>query len=160
MKNIGNTIHGEHNTLLYKKWKSMRGRVLNHKHYLANKIECCEEWNSYVLFRDWSLNNGYKDGLSLDRIDTYKGYSPDNCRWVTRTTQSENIRIRKDNTTGYSGVSLDKISGKYKVQIQVDGKKIYLGRFLTAIEGAIAFDRYVKENNTKHTLNFGGHYDS
>ena len=53
----------------------------------------CSEWlSSYDVFYDWAINNGYYEGLSIDRIDNNKGYSPDNCRWVDQKTQSDNTR--------------------------------------------------------------------
>lgn len=155
----GNIKHGEHGTVLYNKWKSMRGRVSTHPHYIKNKLSCSKEWDSFLVFKKWSLSNGYKEDLSLDRIDTYKGYSASNCRWVSKRVQSENIRKRKDNTSGYSGVSLDKRNNKYKIQIQVNGEKIYIGRADTAIEGALMFDDYIIKNNTNHRLNFGLHHE-
>ena len=146
--------HGEHGTSLYKKWKSMRGRVASHSHYIAHNIKCCSEWDNYVVFKEWAVANGYDDSLSLDRKDTFGNYTPYNCRWVSKTVQSENAQKRKDNSSGYRGVSFDKESKKYKVQIQVNKKKVYLGRYETAIEGAIAFDTYVKAIGTDHALNF------
>lgn len=60
--------------------------------YGAKGITVCEEWrNSWHTFRDWALSNGYEDHLTIDRIDGTKGYSPDNCRWLTQKEQVNNI---------------------------------------------------------------------
>lgn len=51
----------------------------------------CEEWNeSYDAFRNWAYENGYEDGLTIDRIDVNRGYEPDNCRFVDMKTQCNN----------------------------------------------------------------------
>ncbi len=61
--------------------------------YGARGITVCEEWrNSSKIFLEWALNNGWSMGLELDRRNNNKGYSPDNCRWVTRLINSNNKR--------------------------------------------------------------------
>lgn len=60
-------------------------------HYGAKGIEVCAEWKGSVdAFVKWALKSGYAPGLSLDRIDPTKGYSPDNCRYVDTKTNSNN----------------------------------------------------------------------
>lgn len=92
------TKHGETNTKLHHIWETMRKRCrgldAHHKKYYKDRgITVCDAWNDYVTFRDWALNNGYKEGLEIDRIDNDKGYFPENCRWVTR---ERNIRNRSN----------------------------------------------------------------
>lgn len=95
--------HGFSNTRLYRVYKGMKSRCNNtnnpsFKSYGARGIRLCPEWNNdFLVFRSWALANGYQediDGLhcSIDRIDPNKGYSPDNCRWVTKETQANNTR--------------------------------------------------------------------
>ena len=65
-----------------------------YRKYFGCGIRVCDEWmGDYQKFEDWSLSNGYADGLCIDRMDTRKGYSPENCRW---TTLKENARNRID----------------------------------------------------------------
>lgn len=96
------TIHGDSYTRLYRVYSGMlkRCRTPNtheYENYGGRGVTVCEEWQSYEGFRDWAMANGYdpdaKHGkCTLDRIDTNKGYSPDNCRWVSMKTQERNKR--------------------------------------------------------------------
>lgn len=59
--------------------------------YGGRGIKICDEWLSDInCFRRWAVENGYKEGLSIDRIDNDKDYCPDNCRWVTPEEQCNN----------------------------------------------------------------------
>jgi hypothetical protein len=63
------------------------------QHYGGKGIVVCENWlgkYGFNNFRKWAFENGYKDGLSIDRIDNSKPYCPENCRWVTMTVQQNN----------------------------------------------------------------------
>ena len=88
--------HGMAGTKLYKTWHNIRSRCNNPKatkyeNYGGKGISVCREWEeSFERFMDWSLNNGYKEGLTIDRIDGEKGYTPENCRWTTYKVQNNN----------------------------------------------------------------------
>lgn len=103
-----NKTHGESHTKLYYVWQDMRKRCTNPNHhayeyYGGRGITVCDEWlNSYEAFQEWALNNGYEQGLTIDRENNNEGYSPDNCRWVTMLVQSHNQRPRKDMTLSNS----------------------------------------------------------
>lgn len=92
------TKHGLSKTRIYSIFQGMYQRCYdkNNKHfkdYGARGINICDEWLSgFKNFYDWAMNNGYTDQLSIDRIDNNKGYSPNNCRWVTSATQVRNTR--------------------------------------------------------------------
>lgn len=88
--------HGEEPKSLWYKYVNMKTRCTNQNYKLYHRyggrgIKVCEEWaNSYEAFRNWALDNGYEDGLSLDRIDNDGDYCPENCRWSTVIQQANN----------------------------------------------------------------------
>lgn len=98
------TKHGETHSKLYFVWNDMKSRCNDvnsrpYKDYGGRGIAVCNEWmSSYECFRDWALSSGYKNGLTLDRIDVNNGYYPENCRWVTMKTQSNNKRNNRNIT--------------------------------------------------------------
>ena len=94
-----NFKHGEstrkNRSKLYIIWGAMIDRTSNpnrndSEHYYSKGIRVCEEWKDYVNFKEWALNNGYEEGLSIDRIENDKGYNPSNCRWVKLEEQNRN----------------------------------------------------------------------
>lgn len=85
---------------LYNSWTNMKQRCLNPKspkyyRYGGRNIKICEEWLNFANFAEWALSNGWKKGLSIDRIDNNKNYEPSNCRWVTiRENSQKSSRIK------------------------------------------------------------------
>ena len=140
------------NLKIYKVWSSLKDRTLNPKNknynnYGGRGITLCEDWkNNFKAFYYWAISNGYLEGLSIDRIDNNGNYEPSNCRWSTRTIQNRNQRISKYNKSGFKGVSKSKGSNRYRSCIFV-GKRIHLGYFQTAVEGAVVYNNYIIENN-------------
>ena len=96
--------HGDRKTRLYNTLQGMKQRCFNFKNkdyynYGGRGIKVCPEWtdkeNGYINFRNWALNNGYKEELTIDRINNNGNYEPINSRWVTRTENSRNTRTTK-----------------------------------------------------------------
>lgn len=89
--------HGGKGTRLYNIWKNMRQRCNNPKNpdftlYGARGVTVCEEWDDFAVFRDWAESHGYRDELTLDRIEPDGNYEPSNCRWATWREQRLNQR--------------------------------------------------------------------
>ncbi len=82
---------------LYKAWANMKQRCTNpnrhdYKHYGGRGIAICREWLTFQPFKDWAVAAGYAKGLTVERIDNERGYSPDNCELVTIADQQRNQR--------------------------------------------------------------------
>ena len=116
--NIIKVKHRKCNTRLYNIWRDMKWRCNSpkskrHKFYYDKGIKVCQEWQEdFMNFYDWAMANGYKDNLTLDRINDDGNYETKNCRWATITeqnnNQSNNIRI-KYNESEYTLSELSKI---------------------------------------------------
>lgn len=99
--NTGLYQHGLSHTRIHSIWRSIKDRCYNpknrhYKHYGGRGISVCDEWkDNFIPFYNWSLENGYEENLTIDRIDVNAGYYPGNCRWVSVETQANNKRNNK-----------------------------------------------------------------
>ena len=141
MSSKEHTIHGLHGTRIASIHENMKARCNNpnntwYSNYGGRGIKVCDEWSKLEKFAEWAFENGYKDNLTIERVDNNKGYEPDNCTWITKREQDFNKRINKNNKTGYSGIGIrkNKSGERFTARITVDGKSHNLGTFDTFLE--------------------------
>lgn len=108
-------------TRIYSIWYSMKCRCYYEKHpcynnYGGRGITVCDEWRyNSIAFGDWAVANGYRDDLTIDRINVNGNYEPSNCRWATRKEQADN---KREYTIGETG----KRNGRSKALIEINGE--------------------------------------
>ena len=122
---------------------------VNYKYYGGKGVTICDEWLlSFENFFDWAINNGYNENLTIDRIDSEKEYSPDNCKWSTKKEQAYNrsmsVRLTLNGRTMYMT--------EWAEELEID-KKILSWRYNNgwSDEEILTRPRDYKEN--KLTLN-------
>lgn len=153
---IKRSTHGlnNKNSRLHVTWANMKRRCLKPRGAEVHKyagITLCDEWMSFEPFMAWSLENGYADDMTIDRIDSSKGYEPGNCRYVDYSVQSANRRMTVKNKSGYVGVSWDR--GKWIAKVQWRRKQIHLGRFADIMDAVKARNEYLIANDLPHLMN-------
>lgn len=120
--------HGMSNTRLYRIWRNMKSRCHcpnASKYYLygGKGIEVCQEWSeSFINFYQWAMQNGYKENLTIDRINSNKGYFPDNCKWATYKEQNSHLNYNGNNPFNcvfieYNGIKLNLKEWAEKIDI-------------------------------------------
>lgn len=152
-------LHGGAKTKLYRVWCAMKKRCNcpqdpAYSYYGGKGVKVCSEWeNDFSAFREWAYKNGYKDGLSIDRIDVNGNYEPSNCRWVTMKTQANN----QTNTLKIEYRGTVKTLHEWADILGIKAPTLYyrIYKLGWSIERAftenVSFDRYhrrtIKENN-------------
>ena len=129
-----NRVHGLKTHKLFGVHNTMKQRCANpnsqkYKLYGGRGITVCEEWKKFINFYNWAISNGYKEGLSIDRIDNDGDYEPSNCKWETTKVQANNTR--RNRKLEYKGevktlsewsniLKLDYMKLKFKVKGKTD----------------------------------------
>lgn len=127
-----NVVHGQSKTRLHHIWKNMRQRCNNpnnpsYKYYGAKGVKICAEWDSFEVFQEWALKNGYKEDLTIERKNVYGNYEPSNCEWIPFKLQ---LRNRTDTPKlTYKGVTKPVIewAEEYNLDVGLVRRRIRLG---------------------------------
>ena len=96
-KKDGRVSHGMYGTRIYRIWACAKARCNNKNYnefhlYGGRGITFYDEWTQFEGFYEWSIDSGYQENLSIDRIDTDGMYEPNNCKWSTPKEQANNRR--------------------------------------------------------------------
>lgn len=105
--------HGMTGTRLHNIWKGMRQRCNNpnnpaYNNYGGKGVHVCSEWETFLVFKEWAINNGYNSELTIDKIDNDGNYEHINCRWISRSENTSKSMIERD----YSKIDV-KSSGSF-----------------------------------------------
>jgi len=116
-----NKKHGMRNTKFYAAWHSMVNRCKFNNHYIQKKIHVCDRWKDFKNFMDdmypsYLEHKKNHDSTTLDRIDNDGNYSPDNCRWVTKSMQNKNKSDTIKLKVNGKEICLSDIARRYNVK--------------------------------------------
>ena len=90
-----NRTHGQTNTRLYTTWQNMHARCndTEAKNYGGKGVRVCDEWSRFEPFFLWAKQSGYRDDLTIERLDNSLGYFPENCSWASYKDQARHRSI-------------------------------------------------------------------
>lgn len=149
------TTHGKSRTRLYKIFKMMVDRCYNHsssayQHYGGREIKICQEWmDDFMNFYNWAMANGYKENLTIERVNVNGNYCPENCKWITQNEQMRN----RTNThfVKYRGeiMTLSEASRKFNIDRGTIRKyeKIFDGDAEKAIDNILHNSNHIRKIN-------------
>ncbi len=155
------TTHGLRKHPLYSKWNHMIHRCYSGPKtnkqwwdYGGRGIRVCSEWRKNpIAFVEWGESNGYESGMELDREDNDGDYTPTNCRFVTGSVNRINQRrIKKNNTSGFRGVTWHKQNGYWCWNVSYNKKRYSRGKFKTREEAAVSRNTYIEDNGLPSQL--------
>lgn len=157
-----NKTHGMRYSRLYNIWTQMNQRCVNqnlehYSNYGGRGISVCDEWKEFEVFVEWAKRNGYKDGLTIDRIDVDGNYEPGNCKWSTDVEQQRNKRNSRYVTINGETKTVAEWAEISEVPYKTLQRRIYKGckeENLLAPVGTIFDHKYlIKINNVEKTIN-------
>lgn len=142
-------------TRLYKIWVGIKQRCYNpncriYYKYGAKGIIMSNDWLSFENFKAWAEKAGYKENLTIDRIDSNGVYAPENCRWATYEQQNTHLRMLSTNKSGYIGISWSKKEHKWISSISIKNKTVRIGCYNAQKEAAEARNNYIDTHNLPH----------
>lgn len=160
-------VHGKYHKL-HEIYNNMKSRcevpsTNRYERYGGRGIKVCKEWKNFYMFKKWSLENGYKDGLSIERIDVDGNYEPNNCEWIPLKQQHENksntVRINfkgKEMTLNelseLTGISRTTLYGRHKSGLK-DEELLYSTITKVFINGSLkTFSELEKETGINADL--------
>ncbi len=98
--------------------------------------------------------------MTIERIDNDRGYSPDNCKWATRSEQCLNRGENRNNTSGFRGVSFRKSRNAWEARIGHNYKSFNLGLHASKELAALAYNaaaiKYHGANAKLNQISQGG----
>lgn len=152
------TKHGLRRTRIYNIYAAMIDRCTNARHrnyydYGGRGIKICDEWlgeNGFINFYNWTMNNGYTDELTIDRIDVDGNYEPDNCRWIT--IKEQQLNKRNNHLVTINGVTKFAREWCEEYNVKID---TFWGRLYKGIEGEDLLAA-PQHKQTRNTSGFAG----
>jgi len=155
---------------IHKKWTAMKARCNNpnndrYKYYGGKGIKVCKEWNdNFQAFAKWAFENGYEDGLSIDRIDSNKNYCPENCRFIPIQENGGLAHKGQVFTTEQRKSRSMALKGKYINGLNPNAKKvrcIETGVVFNSVKEAslsLGLNKCAVLNSTKRGYRSGGYH--
>lgn len=140
-------------SILYNVWNGMIDRcykkeTISYKNYGARGINICDDWkNDFFIFEKWALENGYKKGLSIERIDVNGNYCPKNCKFIPRFQQNRNKRNNRHFIVDGKDMILIEICEKYNINWSTMCNRLKRG---WDIEKCINTPIDIKSRNKQH----------
>ena len=136
---LRNAKHNKSYTRIYGKYKKMKSRCFDvncerYVNYGGRNITICDEWlgdNGFENFYNWAVNNGYSDGLSIERIDVNGNYCPENCKWIPMREQCDNKTTTKHIEFNGRSYTLKELSKLLNLSVDCLRKRFFRKNNLT-----------------------------